>query len=51
MLQLQLSGLSQGDFTSLTIEKTGLVTSLQLLNMLGDSRLADKQLLRSLRKT
>ena len=41
----------QRNFTSLTLEKTGLITSLQLLNMLGDSRLADKQLLRSLRKT
>ena len=32
------------------LEQTSLIVSLQLLNMFGDSRLTDKQFLRSLRK-
>lgn len=47
MFQQQLARFRQADFTSLTVEQTRLIGSLQFLYMLGDGRLTDKQFLRS----
>ena len=41
----------KGKLTPPPVEQTCLISSFQLLYMFGNSRLADKQFLRSLRKT
>ena len=51
MLQQQLARISQQNLVAHPLKEACLVHRFQFLNMLGYSRLTDKQFLRSLRKT